>query len=163
MRVFRPLVVASLGLLLLAACGGGGGGGGVDTAAGYTVGGTITGLASSASVTLETAGASPVVRSENGAFTFNQRYGTNSPYRVRVTDHTRWDIQACDISNASGTISNANITNVLVQCYDQVLLSAGTGFEEITLRWTRPFEPEPMTGLLMCVHEVSGISNNDPD
>jgi len=161
-RAFRPLAVAGLGVLLLAACGGGGGGG-VDTTAGYTVGGTITGLASGASVTLETAGATPVVRSENGAFTFNQRYGTNSPYRVRVTDHTGWDIQGCDISNASGTISNANITNVLVQCYDQVLLSAGTGFEQITLRWTRPFEPEPMAGMLICMQDVSGIPNDDPD
>jgi|GEM_PF-2175948 len=160
-RATGPLAVAGLGLLLLAACGGGGGGGVSSDGAGYTVGGTITGLASGSSVTLETAGASPVVRSANGSFTFAQRYGSGSPYHVRVTDHTRQNLQDCTVDNGTGSVGTANVTNVEVKCQDVVLLSASTGNEEITLRWTQPFVPEP-TGMLMCVQEVSGVSNADP-
>jgi hypothetical protein len=83
----------------------------------YSVGGTITGLASGDTFTIENEGNQYVVNS-NGAFTFSQRWASASPYDVIViTDPVYPVAQTCVVSSGgSGTLTNANITTVNVTC-----------------------------------------------
>jgi hypothetical protein len=83
----------------------------------YSIGGTVTGLATGNTFTIENEGNQYVVTS-NGAFTFSQRWASASPYDVIVITDPAYPVpQTCMVaSGASGTVNNANITNVNVTC-----------------------------------------------
>jgi hypothetical protein len=93
--------------------------GGVDQ--GYSVGGTLTGLAVDAQVTLSNNGGDPIVVTGNGSFKFAKAV---LPYSVTVTQQPNG--QVCTISGGSGTASAA-VTNVSVACTSVTLLSCGPG------------------------------------
>jgi hypothetical protein len=97
--------------VLLTACGGGGG----DSAAtSYTVGGAVTGLAAGTQVTLIDNDSNPTAVSSNGSFTFSAPIAANGAYLVSVA--TQPTGQTCTVSNASGSIAAANVSNVTVTC-----------------------------------------------
>lgn len=105
-----------LSLLLLtiaiaASCGGGGGGGGGTT---YTVGGTVNGL--SGIVVLQNNGGDDLTITANGSFTFAIPIANGSSYNVMVK--TQPSGQTCSAANSTGTVSGANVTNVIVACTD---------------------------------------------
>ena len=99
--------------LFLASCGGGGGGGGVTT---YTVGGTVSGL--TGSVTLQNNGGNSQTVSANGAFTFSAAIADAGAYNVTVLNQPVGP--KCSVSNGSGTISGANVSNVAVACVNNI-------------------------------------------
>ncbi|MBR7780229.1 hypothetical protein [Undibacterium rugosum] len=82
----------------------------------YTIGGTVSGLASGQQVTLlnngDTANAATVTA--NGAFSFSTPVTYNGAYAVTVG--TQPTAQTCSVANASGTGVTANINNVSVSC-----------------------------------------------
>jgi Alpha/beta hydrolase of unknown function (DUF915) len=90
----------------------------------FTVGGTVTGLTGTGQLELEISAAAPPdqpatfrLRPRNGTFTFSfPRLVSGNPYQVRVTQQPTSPAQTCTITNADGTIEDANITNVTVQC-----------------------------------------------
>jgi hypothetical protein len=90
----------------------------------FTVGGTVTGLVGTGQLELEIAAEGPPgspatlrLRPGNGAFTFSvPRLVSGNPYQVRVTQQPTNPVQVCTVANASGTIEDANVTNVAVQC-----------------------------------------------
>lgn len=102
---------------VLAACGGGGGGGSSTTpppaATTFTVGGTLAGLASGASVILQNNAGSNLTVSANGTFTFATAVASGGAYAVTVL--TQPSNQTCTVTSGSGTVS-ANVTNVAVNC-----------------------------------------------
>jgi 6-phosphogluconolactonase len=56
-------------------------------------------------------------RSANGPFTFSfTRLVSGNPYQVRVKTQPTNPAQVCTVANASGTIEDANVTNVEVHC-----------------------------------------------
>ena len=74
---------------LVAACGGGGGGGNPappppPPPTTFTIGGTLTGLATGASVVLQNNGGSNLTASANGAFTFTAAVNSGAAYAVTV-------------------------------------------------------------------------------
>jgi large repetitive protein len=83
----------------------------------YTVGGTITGLAPGDTFTLQNEG-DDYMAYGNGTFTFNERWGTGSPYDVIVITDPAYPVkQTCVVtSGAMGTVTNANITTVDITC-----------------------------------------------
>jgi hypothetical protein len=90
----------------------------------FTVGGTVTGLVG-AGLVLELAAEGPpgtpatttLRRSGNGPFTFTfPRLVSGNPYEVRVKTQPTNPVQVCTVANASGTIEDANVTNVEVRC-----------------------------------------------
>ena len=85
---------------------------GGGTSGSYTVGGTASGL--SGTVVLEDNGADDLSLSANGPFTFNTALTTGSPYNVTVKTNPTG--QTCAVTNGSGTIASANVTNVTVTC-----------------------------------------------
>jgi hypothetical protein len=92
---------------------------------GFTVGGTLTGMIGSRQVELELAtegppGTPPIttLRPRNGQFTFflSPRLVSGNSYQVRVSQQPTDPVQVCTVTNASGTIEDANVTNVEVHC-----------------------------------------------
>jgi hypothetical protein len=90
----------------------------------FTVGGTVSGLVGFGLV-LElaaegppgTAATTPLRIFGNGPFTFTfPRLVSGNPYEVRVKTLPANPIQACTVDNASGTIGDADVTNVDVVC-----------------------------------------------
>ena len=84
------------------------------TAATFTIGGTVSGLKSSTSVTLLDNGGDPDTVSTNGSFVFSTALATGTTYSVTVgTEPTG---ETCTVSNGSGTVGTADVTNVAVVC-----------------------------------------------
>jgi uncharacterized protein YkwD len=107
---------------LLTACGGGGsggsssgsgsGGGGSPVSTSYTVGGNISGLNGAASLSLN--GGPPQAVSSNGSFVFSSSLTGGATYAVTVV--TAPSGETCAVSNGSGTVGAANVTNVTITC-----------------------------------------------
>ena len=82
----------------------------------FTVGGTVTGLVGTG-LALSEIKTGMEVTPTNGPFTFG---GAGRPdgfeYEVRVTSQPVNPIQVCSVTNATGTIAGANVTDVVVTC-----------------------------------------------
>jgi hypothetical protein len=78
----------------------------------FTLGGTVSGLA--VAITLQNNGGNNLSVSANGSFTFGAGVANGSTYNVTV--QAQQPGQNCTITNGSGTVSGANITNVTVTC-----------------------------------------------
>lgn len=100
-------------LAALAACGGGGSSSAPMTT--YTVGGTVTGLAGSGLV-LQNNGGSDLALSATGSFTFSAGLANGAAYSVTVMTQPSAPAQDCVVTNGSGTVGAANVTNVAVAC-----------------------------------------------
>jgi hypothetical protein len=82
----------------------------------YTIGGAVSGL--SGPVVLQNNGTDNQTLSSDGAFTFSTAIAEGSPYAVTV--FTQPTGQTCTVTNGSGTVGTANITNVVVTCVSNV-------------------------------------------
>jgi len=76
----------------------------------YSVGGTVSGL--SGAVVLQDNGGDNLTVTANGSFTFATQLATGAAYNVTV--QTNPAAQTCSVSNGSGAVGSANITNVAV-------------------------------------------------
>ena len=83
----------------------------------YTVGGTLTGLPTGYTVTLQDNGSDSLTLSTNGTFTFAAALPNGHTYSVTVSGTSGAAPTTCTLTNSSGTISGANVTNVAVLCY----------------------------------------------
>jgi len=108
--------------LFMVGCGGGGGTGGASSPPppppinGYTVGGTVTGLAGSGLVLNSDFGGDLAV-SASGSFTFGTRLPDGSTFNVGVKNQPTSSLaQNCQVANGTGTIAGANVMNVTVTC-----------------------------------------------
>jgi len=80
----------------------------------YTVGGTVTGLLSGASLTLKDGQGATVTINANGAYSFSSPISSASSYSVTVVTQPVGEV--CTVANASGTIGGSNVTNANVNC-----------------------------------------------
>ena len=87
-------------------------GGSATGSATYTVGGSVSGL--SGTVVLQDNGGDNLSLSASGPFTFATALAGGTAYNVTVK--TSPTGQTCTVSNGTGTIAAANITNVTVTC-----------------------------------------------
>jgi 6-phosphogluconolactonase (cycloisomerase 2 family) len=128
-RTTRRFTVSAI-LSVLAACGGGGGGGSppppppppVTT---YTVSAAVTGLAGSGLTLLDNGGDSKAVTA-NGSVTFATALASAAPYAVTVGTQPTTPSQTCTVTNGSGSIAAANISNVAVNCATKTFAVGGT-------------------------------------
>jgi hypothetical protein len=102
--------VLALGLLSIV---GTGGGGGEETTPTYTIGGTVSGLAGSGLVLQNNGGDNRSITA-NGSFTFATTLANGAAYNVTV--FTQPAGGSCSVTNGSGTVNAANVTNVSVTC-----------------------------------------------
>ena len=78
----------------------------------FTVGGTLNGL--NDSITLQNNGGDDLTLTEDGSFTFATPVDNGADYEVTISSQPTG--QECTITNSSGTIDSANVTNVIVNC-----------------------------------------------
>ncbi|MDR3443476.1 MAG: hypothetical protein P4L65_10750 [Legionella sp.] len=78
----------------------------------YTVGGSIFGL--QGTLVLENNGGEALTLNANGPFTFSNALPPGGVYSVTVQSQPA--DQTCTVSNGSGTITNAKVTNIIVTC-----------------------------------------------
>ena len=88
----------------------------------YTVGGTVSGL--SGTVVLRNNGTNATSISSDGRFTFSTPIAQGSTYAVTVL--TQPSTQTCTVSNGTGTMGGANVTNVSVTCSTNTYSVGGT-------------------------------------
>ncbi|RZL68450.1 MAG: hypothetical protein EOP29_26490 [Rhodococcus sp. (in: high G+C Gram-positive bacteria)] len=81
----------------------------------FTVGGTVSGL-NGAGLVLRTNTGEDLAVPASGAFVFPTRFASNTAYSVSVK--TNPANRFCRVTNAAGTVTNANVTNVTVVCAD---------------------------------------------
>jgi serine protease len=108
-KITNLLFIFSMALSLVA-CGG--------SSKSYSVGGTVTGLQGSVTLRNNTEN---VTLNSSGDFSFNDQLDNGSNYNVTV--ETQPANQVCIVTNGSGTISKANVTNVSVSCTEGATLS----------------------------------------
>lgn len=120
----------------LVACGGGGGNGEpvVNPGAGFVVGGSVTGLASNASVVLQNSGGDDLRLTQNGKFAFNRTIAGGAGYLVAVS--TQPNGQTCKVSNGAGK-ANSDVSDVLVECTAGTTVPTGptTAVDKLVGRW----------------------------
>jgi hypothetical protein len=110
--------------LFLAACGSSG-----DTATTPTtgtVGGTVTGLATGASLVLRNNGGNDMAVSANGSFAFSMPMMSGGAYAVTVFHQPTSPAQTCTVANGMGTMGSGNVTNVAVTCVTSSFTVSGT-------------------------------------
>ena len=81
----------------------------------FTVGGTVTGLLGTGLLLRQVIDGS-ALSPANGPFTFGRSLASGSPYDVRVESQPIDPLQVCTVSNGAGTMSTANVTDVVVDC-----------------------------------------------
>jgi len=107
LREFQPYVDAVTGPYTITAC----------QQTNYSVGGNISAL--TGSMVLQNNGGDDLVVSANGGFIFVTSLADLSPYLVTVL--TQPTGQTCNVTNGNGTVSGANITDITVDCVDDVI------------------------------------------
>jgi uncharacterized protein YkwD len=121
----RHLHAAGLSIILLsgllAGCGGGGSGnssagvggsGAGSNSTSYTVGGSVSGLNGTASLSLN--GGTALAVNSDGSFVFSATLASGATYTVTVV--TAPSGETCSVTNGSGTVGSANVTNVTITC-----------------------------------------------
>jgi hypothetical protein len=112
LRFSRHLQLFGLSLCsawLLTACGGGS-----SNPALYSIGGTLSGLASAASVVVQDNASNNTPLSANGTFSFSTQVASGMAYAVTVL--TQPTGQNCTVTSGSGIVSGANVTGVHIAC-----------------------------------------------
>ena len=110
--------VIALGLMTIIASNGSNGGSSSDSETDgsedntYTVGGAVNGL--SGTLVLQNNASDDLTITQDGLFTFSTALADGSSYNVTVK--TEPSGQNCTLSNGSGTINSANVTNVFINC-----------------------------------------------
>jgi N-acetylneuraminic acid mutarotase len=90
----------------------------------FTIAAAITGLPANGSLVLQLNGANNLSVSGNGAATFNMPLPSGSSYAVTVL--TQPAGESCTVTNATGTVTTANISNVAVTCSPLTFTVGGT-------------------------------------
>ncbi len=130
-RRYLLVLIFLLAIAIAVSCGGGGGGGdggggnpgGGGSPATYAIGGAVSGLFGTGLVLQNNSGDNLAV-SGNGDFAFATPLANGAGYAVTIL--TQPSGHNCIITNGSGTISAANITNVAVACQSGHMLDANT-------------------------------------
>ncbi len=82
----------------------------------YSIGGSVSGLLNGNSVVLLDNGGNSTTVSGNHAYTFSTAIASGSGYAVTVSSQPVG--QNCSVSNGTGTVLSANVTNVAISCSD---------------------------------------------
>ncbi len=91
----------------------------------FTVGGTVTGLAGTGLVLQNNAGDNLSITAD-GAFTFATSIPSATSYAVTVLTQPVGPTQSCVVTNDSGTVGGAAVTNVVVTCTTTKFTIGGT-------------------------------------
>lgn len=92
----------------------------------FTIGGSVSGLGANKSVVLQNNTANDLTVSANGAFAFTTAIDSGTAYAVTIK--TQPEGQQCVVTDGTGTVGSAAVTNVSIQCFDRSAVSSpGSG------------------------------------
>jgi len=91
----------------------------------FTVGGAVSGL-SGTGLVLEDNGGDDLTVSADGSFTFKTALADGAAYAVTVKTQPSSPAQSCTVTNGSGKIAGAKVTNVAVACTTSEFTIGGT-------------------------------------
>lgn len=111
------------------------------TANKLTIGGTITGL--SGSLVLENNGGDRLTRTTSGSFTFPTGVESGAAYSVTVGAPPAH--QQCTIKKATGTVRDANVTDVEVSCAAHDVITVTSANSEALTEFQVPVTLSPAT------------------
>jgi hypothetical protein len=92
----------------------------------YSIGGTVDGLLGDGLVLSLNGGAQTLPIDANGSFTFPDALPSGTNYVVTVATPPSDPIQACTVANGSGTVDDADVSDIVVSCTDRIFAD---GFE----------------------------------
>ena len=125
----------------------------------YTVGGTVVGLTGSGLV-LRNNGGNDLAISANGSFTFTASVASGTGYAVTVL--TQPTGQICSVTNASGTIAGADVTNVSVSCVAAGACDSFTAPNGTTVpNWTENVGNWVIDTNRLRINQAGGIYSNN--
>ena len=110
----RLAAAVLIALAQLAGCGGGGSS--PPPPPTYTIGGAIAGLTGSGLVLQLNGGGDLPVGANATAFTFTPQLASGAAYTASVLTQPTNPSQTCTVTNGSGTVASANVTNISVSC-----------------------------------------------
>jgi uncharacterized delta-60 repeat protein len=84
----------------------------------FTLGGTVSGLAGSGLI-LRTSGFDQRQIAANGPYTFVIPVADGTAYNISVASQPNNPLQTCTVTNGTGTVDGANVTNIDVNCVTQ--------------------------------------------
>src|SRR5579859_1364533 len=97
----------------------------------YTIGGTLSGLASGAQITLDDNGADPLALTANGAFTFATPVAYGGSYAVTVG--TQPNGEYCTVTGGTGSAISASQSGVSISCQRNPLSYVAAGSYTFTV------------------------------
>jgi hypothetical protein len=92
----------------------------------YTVGGTVTGLASGDTLVLQDNGAQNLTVSASGSFTFATSLASGTNYAVTILSQSGVTAQTCNVSGGTGMVAGGNVTSVAINCTTNKYTIGGT-------------------------------------
>jgi 6-phosphogluconolactonase (cycloisomerase 2 family) len=96
------------------------------TTSSYTIGGTISGLAGAGLVLQDNGGNNLSVSAGATTFTFGAAITSGGTYNVTGLSQPSSPTQTCAVTNASGTVTNADVTSVRISCTTSSYTIGGT-------------------------------------
>jgi hypothetical protein len=90
----------------------------------YSVGGSVNGLGGSG-LALSLNGGTNLPITANGSFTFPASVASGASYAVTIAAQPSAPAQVCTVSNGSGTIAGADVTNVAISCATSATYTVG--------------------------------------
>jgi hypothetical protein len=104
-----------------------------ETGTRFTVSGTVTGVVGTGLVVSD--GVDSVSVTQSGPLVFPTPIASGAPYAVVVTTPPANPTETCTVTNGSGSIDDANVTNVVVDCEPGMYTIGGTitGLDTLTL------------------------------
>ncbi len=104
----------------------------------YSVGGSVTGL--NGTLTLQNNGADDLAITVDGSFTFATKVADGDAYAVTVKQGPT--TQNCAVSNGTGTILGADMTNVLVNCTNKAWHRPANLTDRLSVQGTNVENPQ---------------------
>ncbi len=119
----------------------------------FSIGGTVSGLVGTGLV-LQNSGGDNLAFTVSGAFSFATKLPANTNYAVTVL--TQPSGSTCSVANGTGTVTNANISNVAVTCVSSgpLVLVANSGVTNGTNALS-VYRANPSTGALSFLSTVN--------
>jgi hypothetical protein len=101
----------------------------------YALGGKVSGLPAGDQVVLTKNDSDELILKANGPFSFTEPLDDGSDYLVKLVRQPARKNWTCELANASGTLAGAPVGDLLVDCFQQVLLQAIPGRSKVELTW----------------------------
>ncbi|AKU95068.1 Hypothetical Protein AKJ09_01732 [Labilithrix luteola] len=91
----------------------------------FSLGGTVSGVVG-AGLVLQNNGADALILGANGTFAFPKPIASGSPYAITVKTQPASPTQTCTVTNGTGTMGDAKVTNVAIACTTNSYSISGT-------------------------------------